>query len=123
MRKIKEEWAFLDDMIDKTVQWENTNEKSATSRSHIHAIDTSIAVKAKLAALLRRLDYLELKDKAQVNQVSSPICTNYQVSAHIMEECPLLENQVGQGLRKKNMNKRNGICTCASEYCVLETKE
>ena len=100
MRKTKEAWAFLVDMAEKIIQWENINEKPTTSRSGIHAIDTSIDVKAKLVAILRRLDSLELKDKAQMNLVSSPTCTNYQAPTHIMEKCPLLGNQVGKDLSK-----------------------
>ena len=48
----------------KIVQWENTNEKPAISRSDIHAIDTVVVVEAKLATILCRLDSLDVKDKA-----------------------------------------------------------
>jgi len=73
------------------MQWENTNEKPTTS-----VIDTFIAVKAKLVAILRRLDSLELKDNAQVNQVSSLVCTNCQAPMHITDKVSLLEDLIGQ---------------------------
>jgi len=82
------------------MQWENTSEKSTTSGSGIHAIDTFIVVETKLVAISRRLVSLELKDKAQVNQVSSPTCTKCQAPTHITEECPLLRNQVGQAFEQ-----------------------
>jgi len=43
-------------MAEKIMQWKNTDEKPTTSMSDSQTIDTSIAVKAKLVAILHRLD-------------------------------------------------------------------
>ena len=101
MKTDAEAWKFLEDLAEKTMQWEGFNEKAPThrestnpSKGGIHAVDTSIAHEEKLAALMRRLEAIEDKNQqpkhtpAQVNQVGAPGCINYQNPANLMEESP-----------------------------------
>ena len=75
MKKNEDEaWEFLGDLAEKTMQWESTNDqlidKPTPSKGGIHSIESSIATEAKYNTLARRLEALEMKEKAQVNQVS-----------------------------------------------------
>ena len=47
-------WKFLEDLAEKTMQWEGFNKKLAmsTAKAGIHAVDTSIAQEAKLSAVI-----------------------------------------------------------------------
>ena len=56
------------------MQWESFNEKpltsNTTSKGGIHSIKISIAVEAKIAALMHRIEALEVKGPFYVNQVN-----------------------------------------------------
>ena len=57
-------WEFLEKMAEKTMQWEGFHEKSSitdpTSKDGLHSIENSIATKAKIATLMRRIEELEV---------------------------------------------------------------
>jgi len=67
-----------------------------TSKSDMHSIDNSIAAEAKISALMRRIEALDVKGISpqiyQVNQISAPSCFNCHTPTHVMEDCPLLPN-------------------------------
>ena len=58
---------ILEEMAEKTMQWEGFNEKPPTtnsttpSRSVVHSIENSIAAEAKMVALMKRIEMLESK--------------------------------------------------------------
>ena len=71
-----ERWDLYEDLAEKTIQWELTNENSRnlssiTSKGGLHLIESYIAGKARIANLVRRLEVLETKELVLVNQVSS----------------------------------------------------
>ena len=80
------------------MQGEGFNDKSLTitptSRSDIHSIENSVVVKAKIAALMRRIEALKVKRTPpqldHVNQISAPSCFNCYSPTHVLEDCPLL---------------------------------
>ena len=91
-RKIDDDaWIFLEEMAEKTMQCEWFNEKppttTSTSRSGMHSIENSIAVEAKVATLMRRIEVLESKGTSQqfeqVNQTSMPSYFNCQSPTHV----------------------------------------
>ena len=76
MKKNEDEaWEFLGEVVEKTIQWESTNDQSIdkpiSSKGGIHSIEYSITTEAKFNTLVRRLEALEMKEKVQVKQVST----------------------------------------------------
>ena len=59
-------WIFLEEIAEKTMQWEGFNEKPPTtnsmSKSGMHSIENSITTEGKVAALMRRIEVLESKE-------------------------------------------------------------
>lgn len=100
MKKNEEEaWEFLEEFSEKTMQWESTNEsiyeKPTSSRNGVHSLETSIATEAKFQTLTRRLEALEMKENAHVNQVSNtnPTCSGCHMVGHVIEECSSFTSQ------------------------------
>jgi len=93
-----EGWDLYENLAEKTIQWEPTNENSRNSNSislkrGIHSIESSISVEARIANLVRRLEALKTKEPSPVNQVSpnqflTPDCTYCQTMNHVFE-CPM----------------------------------
>jgi len=74
---------FLEDMAEKTMQWEGFTERSSTtptSRGGVHSIENSIAAEGKVVDLIRRIEVLELKGTPpqldHINQISALSCFN-----------------------------------------------
>ena len=70
-----EGWDLFENLAEKTIQWESTNENSRNSNSislkgGLHSIEFSIAAEARIANLARRLKVLETKEPVPVNKVS-----------------------------------------------------
>ena len=67
-------WELFEDLA---VQWEPTpkkskNTNSISSKGGPHVIESFIAVKARMANIIKRMEALEAKELAPVNQVNSP---------------------------------------------------
>ena len=76
-----EGWDLYKNLAEKTIQWDPTSESSRnpnfiSSKGGLHSIESSIANKAKLANLARRLKVLETKN--QVQSIKSAQ-TNFQL--------------------------------------------
>ena len=58
------------------------------------SLESNIASEARMATIMRRLEALEIKERAlaQINQVSATGCHNCLSPSHVSEECPLLGN-------------------------------
>ena len=59
---------------------------------------SSIAAEAKITILMRRIEALEIKEPANVNQINppqihNPGCLNCQAPNHVFEECPVFHTQ------------------------------
>ena len=68
-------WDLFEDFAEKTLQWEPASEKSRNSQSITSkggplAIESSIAVEATIATLMRRIEALEIKEPAKINQIN-----------------------------------------------------
>jgi len=68
-------WDLYENLDEKTIQWEPTNENSTDSNSisskgGLHLIESYITVEARIANLVTRLEVLETKELVLVNQVS-----------------------------------------------------
>ena len=62
-----EVWLLYEDLADKTIQWEPTPGKFRTndpssSKGGAYSIDTNIAIEAKLAIVIQRLEALETRE-------------------------------------------------------------
>ena len=75
---------------------EKSSTKGPTSKGDIHSIERSIAVEAKIAALMGRIEALEGKRMTPhlnyVNQISAPSCFNCHSPTNVLKDCPLLPN-------------------------------
>ena len=65
-----EGWDLYENLAEKTIQWEPTNEKfrnsnSISSKGGHHLIESFIAAKARIANLVIRLKVLETKEPVQ----------------------------------------------------------
>ena len=74
-KDVNERWDLYESIAEKIIQWEPTSETSRNSNSisskgGLHSIESSIANKARITNLARRLEALETKEPSQVNQVS-----------------------------------------------------
>ena len=93
----KDAWNFLEELSEKTMQWETFTEKpiiNSQQKNGMHTLEKSIAEEAKNALIMRRLEALEVKESStnQVQQNLSPTCNHCQASNHVFEDCPLLAN-------------------------------
>nr|ABB55347.1 hypothetical protein 9.t00011 [Asparagus officinalis] len=92
-----EAWEFLESLSEKTMQWEHYDDRVSLvphSKSSGPFLESNIASEAKMVTILRRLEALEIKERApaQIYHVSAPGCHNCQSPTHISEEYPLLGN-------------------------------
>jgi len=64
---------MYENLVEKTIQWEPTNENSRNSNSisskggGLHLIESSIAAETRIANLARRLEALKTKELSPVN--------------------------------------------------------
>jgi len=96
-------WDLFEDLAKKTLQWEPASEKprnsqSIASRGWLLSLESSIAAEAKIAALMRRIEALEIKEPANVNQINlpplhNPGCSYCQAPNHVFEECHVFHTQ------------------------------
>ena len=66
-------WDLFEDLAEKTIQWEPTSEKPRNSqfiasKGGLLSLESSIAAEVKIATLMRRIEALETKEPANVNQ-------------------------------------------------------
>ena len=94
-------WDLFEDLAEKTLQWEPTSKKPRNSQSIVLkegllSLESSITVKAKIATLMRRIEALETKELANVNQINpppihNPGCSYCQAPNHVFEECLIFQ--------------------------------
>ena len=70
-------WDLFEDLTEKTLQWEPASEKSKNSqpiasKGGLISLESSITTEAKIATLMRRIEALEIKEPANVNQINPP---------------------------------------------------
>ena len=92
-------WDLFEDLAKKTLQWEPASKKLRNSQSialrgGLLSLESSIAAKAKIATIMRRIEALETKKPANVNQINplpihNPSCSYCQAPNHVFKECPI----------------------------------
>ena len=86
----EEAWAFLEDVTEKSMQWETLREPERhTPTQGIHVLSGTYETEAKMTTILKRLETLERKESTNSMSVSqvSPICALCKASGHVFEEC------------------------------------
>ena len=68
---------MFEDLAEKTLQWEliskkPRNSQSITSKGGLLSLESFITVEAKIVTIMRRIETLEIKEPANVNQINSP---------------------------------------------------
>jgi len=96
-------WDLFEDLAEKTLQCEPASEKprnsqSIASKRGLLSLELTTTVEAKIATLMRRIEALEIKEPANVNQINPPPIHNpgysyCQAPNHIFEECPVFQTQ------------------------------
>ena len=66
-----EAWTFLEELAEKTNQWENFNDKPSDSitKGEINSIANSISESKLLAALIKRIEILEKQPQHNINHI------------------------------------------------------
>ena len=93
---------MFEDLAEKTLQWEPISEKPRNSQSialkgGLLSLESFIAVETKIATLMRRIEPLETKEPANVNQINpprihNPGCSYCQATKpYFFEECPVFK--------------------------------
>ena len=70
-------WDLFENLAKKTLQGESASKKqrnsqSIASRGGLLSLESFIAAEAKIATLMRRIEALETKEPANVNQINPP---------------------------------------------------
>jgi len=70
-------WDLFKDLAEKTLQWESASKKqrnlqSIALKGGLLSLESSIAAEANIAALMRRIEALEIKEPANINQINPP---------------------------------------------------
>ena len=83
------------------LQWEPISEKlrnsqSIASKGGLISLESSIAAEAKIATLMQRIEALETKELANVNQINPPPIHNLgfsycQAPNHVFKECSIFQ--------------------------------
>ena len=76
-------WQFLENLAEKSSQWERSNEKSIYSRSSAHSTGSSFALEAKIDAMIKKFD--NVFSSNQTNQASQPMCYKCNDPNHISD--------------------------------------
>ena len=88
-KTVVDAWTFLEELAEKTNQWENFNDKP--SKGEINSIANSIA-ESKLSAAIKRIEILEKQphSNTNTNHIPESCCFNCKSSTYVIEECSIL---------------------------------
>ena len=105
-----EAWEFLEELEEKTLQWETTRDESLGSRINhqkggIHAIADTTYIETRFAALENMLKGLVLSQPPTNYPTPQLIaCSQCQSFDHSLSTCPLFAQQLGTGQEQGQVN-------------------
>ncbi|KAF6153633.1 hypothetical protein GIB67_027500 [Kingdonia uniflora] len=88
-----EAWTFLNDVADKTYQWQTMREEIPSHRANVHQVDSN-SESATLRTILEKIENLETGKRerhpntSSVNHVVMPNCVVCESSDHLVQDCP-----------------------------------
>ncbi|KAF6138704.1 hypothetical protein GIB67_035865 [Kingdonia uniflora] len=88
-----EGWTFLNDVADKTYQWQTMREEIPSHRANVHQVDSN-SESATLRTILEKIENLETGKRerhpntSSVNHVVMPNCVVCESSDHLVQDCP-----------------------------------
>ncbi|KAF6158564.1 hypothetical protein GIB67_040078 [Kingdonia uniflora] len=88
-----EAWIFLNDIADKTYQWQTMREEIPSHRANVHQVDSN-SESATLRTILEKIMNLETGKRERrpntlfVNHVAMPNCVVCESSDHLVQDCP-----------------------------------
>ncbi|KAF6152116.1 hypothetical protein GIB67_031438 [Kingdonia uniflora] len=88
-----EAWTFLNDVADKTYQWQTMREEIPSHRANVHQVDSN-SESATLRTILEKIENLETGKRERhpntlpVNHVAMPNCVVCESSDHLVQDCP-----------------------------------
>ncbi|KAF6143622.1 hypothetical protein GIB67_012421 [Kingdonia uniflora] len=88
-----EAWIFLNDVADKTYQWQMMREEIPSHRANLHQVDSN-SESATLRTILEKIENLETGKRerhpntSSVNHVAMPNCMVCESSDHLVQDCP-----------------------------------
>jgi len=98
-------WEFLEDLEEKTMQWETARDDSLSSRlarGGMHAVSDVIHLESKIAVLENMLKGLSVQ-QSQNSQASLVSCSHCQALDHTLSSCPYFAHQLSTGQEHINM--------------------
>ncbi|KAF6159177.1 hypothetical protein GIB67_032794 [Kingdonia uniflora] len=100
-----EAWKFLNDIADKTYQWQMMREERTCHSANVHQVDFN-SESATLRTILNKIENLEIGKRMQhpttsfVNHVAMPLCVVCESLDHLVQNCPGVLSLKEGGLRK-----------------------
>jgi len=100
-------WEFLEDLAEKTMQWETTRDDSLSSRianvkGGLHAVSDLNHIESRFTALENQLKGLTIQ-QPQIFQSATIICSHCQSPDHTLSACPHYAHQLSTGTEQVNM--------------------
>jgi len=89
-------WEFLEDLAEKTMQWETARDDSLSSRlvrSGLHLVSDVSHLESKIAVLENMLKGLS-SQMSQLSQTSIVSCSHCQAMDHSLSDCPYFAHQL-----------------------------
>ncbi|KAF6147432.1 hypothetical protein GIB67_012970 [Kingdonia uniflora] len=88
-----EAWTFLNDVADKTYQWQTMREEIPFHRANVYQVDSD-SESATLRTILEKIENLETGKRERqpntsfVNHAAMPNCVVCESSDHLVQDCP-----------------------------------
>jgi len=98
-------WEFLEDLAEKTMQWETTWDDSLSSRiarGGLHFVSDVSHLESKVAALENMLKGLT-PQMTQLSQTATASCSHCQALDHSLSACPYFAHQLATGQEQGSM--------------------
>jgi len=102
-------WEFLEDLAEKTMQWETPHDDSMSSRftnGRLHSVSDVNHLESKIAVLENMLKGLT-PQMSQLSQTSTMSCSQCQALDHSLTACPYFAHQLATEQGKQVWPFRN----------------
>lgn len=109
-KTIDEAWEFLEDLADKTLQWETTRADSSnlpakicSAKGGLYNVSDNTYLESRLTFLENQLKGLSVP-QSQAHQIASLSCTHCHGLDHISNACPYIAPQSYNNMEQANMS-------------------
>ncbi|PKA55602.1 hypothetical protein AXF42_Ash006804 [Apostasia shenzhenica] len=106
-KNVDEAWDFLEELADKSLQWETTREQPSlaskiSSKGGIYTVPETQLLEAKIAAIDQQLRSLNIQQNQNQNLIASS-CSYCHALNHTLSSCPSFANQLSVEPEQANL--------------------